>query len=364
MDIGLSAIKKMMDNAVSEGVFSGGSISVSIWGKKIFRADSGLANIYKGTPIVSDTVFDLASLTKPLATSMCMMKLVQDGVIGLEDSLGGIIPAFTGPKKHIKILDLLCHKSGLPAHRPYYENLSTVNPGYRKTRLSDFLINEGLENPIGKNTVYSDLGFMILRMIIEEVSSASFENCFMEWIAKPIGLKDTFFYDSKARGRAVDEFAATENCPFRRSVMQGETHDLNAFYSGGYDGHAGLFGTVDDVDSILKALTDIYTGIEKSGFCDKSVARHFLQIPSGYERALGFDVPSKEGSSSGRFFSDHSVGHLGYTGTSFWLDLETGLCVILLTNRVHPTALNINIRRFRPLIHDCVFQSLSKAGLI
>lgn len=125
----------------------------------------------------------------------------------------------------------------------------------------------------------------------------------------------------------------------------------NAFYSGGYDGHSGLFGTIDDVNSILGALTDSFTGVEQYDYCGGSVVKEFLEIPSGYERALGFDVPSREGSSSGHYFSECSVGHLGYTGTSFWLDLKTGMSVILLTNRVHPTALNINIRTFRP--SDC-----------
>jgi len=353
----LPAIKKMMDDAVSNGVFAGGSILVSIWGEKIFRADSGLANIYRGTAIDPDTIYDLASLTKPLATSICVMKLVHNGAIDLEDTLGNIIPEFSGPKKDIKIIDLLCHKSGLPAHRPYYEFLSTISTGARKACLKHLLINEDLENRIGAKTVYSDLGFMVLRMVIEDVCGDSFENCFMEFIVKPLGLKDMFFYDFQGQRHSADRFAATENCPFRRRVMQGETHDLNAYYSGGYDGHAGLFGSIEDVHSIITALIDIYAGKEGSCFCGKSTVRLFFEVPSGYERAIGFDVPSKDNSSSGRFFSEHSVGHLGYTGTSFWTDLETGMSIILLTNRVHPTALNIGIRHFRPLLHDCVVQS-------
>jgi len=364
MDIGFPDIRKMMDDAVSEGIFAGGSILVSVWGEKIFRADSGLANIYKGTPIGTDTIFDLASLTKPLATSLCVMKLVLDGVIRFENSLGDIIPGFTGGKRAISVLDLLCHKSGFPAHRPYYQVLSTLDPEHRKAGLRKLLFEEQLESPVGKKTVYSDLGFMILRMIIEEVSGFSFEKCFMEWIAIPLGLKNIFFCGPSMPVFPSGRFAATEYCPVRRRVIQGETHDLNAYYSGGYDGHAGLFGAINDVNSIIDLLLDVYRGGDQTVICSKSEARKFFEIPSGYERPPGFDVPSKEGSSSGHFFSDISVGHLGYTGTSFWLDPKTGLCVILLTNRVHPTALNINIRGFRPLIHDRVVQSFSKSGLI
>lgn len=354
MDLKMTGVDSMMKDAVSSGIFPGGSILVSMWGETIFRGDYGWANIYRCTRICDRTLFDLASLTKPLVTALCTMKLVRDGALAPGDRIGSVLSGFRGIKKEISLLDLLCHRSGLPAHRPFYELLSSVCPRERKKRLADLLLDEPLDNPPGKETVYSDLGFMILRMVIEEVSGKSLKECFNDWIVRDLGLKDTFLYETGPLTRPVDDFAATEDCPFRRRVIQGETHDLNAFFSGGHDGQAGLFATMDDVNCLIRTIAGVYKGHKESGFCDPDTVRLFFDIPDGYDRALGFDVPSKTGSSSGRFFSDKTVGHLGYTGTSFWMDLETGLCVVLLTNRVHPTALNISIRQFRPRIHDCV----------
>lgn len=358
MDLSMLSVDKMMKNAVSEGVFPGGSLLVSMWGKAVFRGDYGLANIFKGLPVGQNTIFDLASLTKPLATSLCMMKLVHEGTLGVEDRIGSILKRFHGQKKDIRIIDLLCHRSGFLAHRPFYEELSKVSPGQRKKELCRLLVDESLDYSPGERTLYSDLGFMILRWIIEEVSGKSFKECFEKWVIEEIGLKSIFFYENGITQRPSNIFAATEDCPFRKCIVNGQTHDLNAYFSGGYDGHAGLFSSMDDVSTLLATILGIYRGELNTLFCNEKTARLFLDIPCGYDRALGFDVPSKEGSSSGKFFSGRTVGHLGYTGTSFWMDLKTGLSVILLTNRVHPNALNISIRGFRPLLHDCVVNAV------
>ena len=170
MDLKMAGIDLMMKDAVSSGLFPGASILVSVWGETLFRGDYGWSNIYKCTRVCDRTMFDLASLTKPLVTALCMMKLVKDGALGPEDRIGSILPGFQGVKKEISIMDLLCHKSGLPAHRPFYELLSSVCPGERKKRLAGLLAAEPLENPPSRETVYSDLGFMILRMVLEEVA--------------------------------------------------------------------------------------------------------------------------------------------------------------------------------------------------
>lgn len=352
-----------MNEAVSKGFFAGGSILVSVWGKKIFQAHAGFSNLFKGTRIERDTVFDLASLTKPLATATCLMWMVGEGKIGLKERLKDILPDFCGPKGDISLLDLLCHKSGFPAHRPYYEILSLVPASDRRALLRDLLIKEPLEYGPGEKTVYSDLGFMVLRMVIEEVSGMSFNECFRFNVMRRAGLKGLFLFDENNPSPSGIEYAATEDCFFRKKVVSGETHDLNAFFSGGHDGHAGLFGTAEDVNSIIRILADIYRGINEHGICGRSDAEFFFRIHEGYDRPPGFDAPSAEGSSSGKFFSRNSVGHLGYTGTSFWFDLDSGVCVILLTNRVHPTSLNINIRDFRPSIHNVALEVMKK-GLV
>jgi CubicO group peptidase (beta-lactamase class C family) len=345
---------EILKKGVTDGVFPGGSILVSEWGKIIYRAEAGFSNIFTGTRITPETVYDLASLTKPLATSFCLMKLFSDGRTNPDDRVGSILHGFDMKKKNIRIIDLLCHASGYPAHRPYYKILSEIPPDERKTRLKELLREEPFENIPGKRTVYSDLGFMLLRWIIEEVSGDTFENFFMNQVVKPLELKNTFLFSHDTGIVHGGRFAATEDCHYRKKIIQGETHDLNAFFSGGYDGHAGLFASIEDVNTLVKAFSGIYLGRNDSGFCDIKTARFFTEVPYGYERPPGFDKPSGEHPSAGHFFSASSIGHLGYTGTSFWLDPENGLCVILLTNRVHPSDLNISIRKFRPFIHDCV----------
>lgn len=353
MGIVMDDIGVMLEKGVSDGVFPGGAILVSEWGNAIYRADAGLASIFTGSRINPETVYDLASLTKPLATSFCMMNFFSDGCISPEDRIGKIISGFDSKKGNIRVIDLLCHASGYPAHRPYYEILSKVRSDKRSITLEKLLREESLESIPGTRTVYSDLGFMILRWMIEEISGDSFENIFMNRIVKPLGLKNTFLFRSGIHEFSSERFAATEDCPFRKRIIQGETHDLNACFSGGHDGHSGLFASIEDVNSLVKAFSDIYLGKNDSGFCDRKTAKFFMEVPYGYERPPGFDIPSGDLPCSGRFFSSQSIGHLGYTGTSFWLDPENGLCIVLLTNRVHPSDLNISIRKFRPLIHDC-----------
>ncbi len=154
-------------------------------------------------------------------------------------------------------------------------------------------------------------------------------------------------------------YAATENCPWRKKVLRGEVHDENTFAVGGVSGQAGLFGSAAEIFQLLRALKRAYDHPEIPHPFDGRLIRLFWERqkqPAGTTRALGFDTPSEIGSSAGRFFSPKSVGHLGFTGTSFWLDLERDLTVILLTNRIHPTRTNEKIKAFRPKLHDLVFQ--------
>ena len=158
-----------------------------------------------------------------------------------------------------------------------------------------------------------------------------------------------------------EAYAATEDCPWRKKILRGEVHDDNAYAVGGVSGQAGLFGTASEIYRILRALKKAYDRPDSHNFFDGALVRLFWEkqkMPQGTTRALGFDTPSEKESSAGRFFSSKSVGHLGFTGTSFWLDLEKDLLVVLLTNRIHPTRANEKIKSFRPLIHDLVFQEM------
>jgi CubicO group peptidase (beta-lactamase class C family) len=181
----------------------------------------------------------------------------------------------------------------------------------------------------------------------------------------PLGLERTFLSinDSKAIFEEVD-FAATEDCRWRKKVVRGFVHDENAYSLGGYSGHSGLFGTAEDVFTLVNLLSMHFHG-ERSDYLRTETVRSFFSrqnIVNDSTWALGWDTPSTEASSAGQYFSAHSVGHLGFTGTSVWMDLEKDVIVVFLTNRVHPTRDNEKIKAFRPVLHDLIMEELGKAS--
>jgi CubicO group peptidase (beta-lactamase class C family) len=317
------------------------------------------------------TIFDLASLTKPLATSVAMMLLVSEQKINLDDPVIKFCPGFgVFGKEAITLRHLLNHSSGLPHWKPYYEDVLNRE----KDGQSNFVASRGAKEyvlnrihverplaPAGVQGVYSDLGFMILGEIVEAVSGSTLDRFCEDKIFKPLGLKDMYFVDltrSKAQS-AGETIAPTEDCPWRKRVLCGEVHDDNAYVMGGVAGHAGLFSSARDVHQLLIRLSGCFHGTHP--FLSQKLLQEFLTKDTSVKSstyALGWDTPSADGSSSGRYFSLHSVGHLGFTGTSIWWDLERDCHVVLLSNRVHPTRKNDKLKEFRPYIHDLIMTTL------
>jgi len=406
----MKAVRDLMRRGVDEGVFPGGVLLVARKGSIVFFEAFGHAGLAPERPMTTDTVFDLASLTKPLATSVAFMLLVQEGKLSLDQTLGSAIPDFSGTnKKYITIRQLLSHTSGLPDYRPFYKKLVELPPSERKDSLRALLLAERFIHEPGQACLYSDLGFMILEWLVEVTAQKPLDRFVEESIYRPLGLKDLFFITStqtlpletrpdamsakqavalenqarpgatevgechrvknpvwargggRGGGKRRDDhaYAATEDCPWRGKILDGEVHDENAFTLGGVAGHAGLFGTARDVYGLLKELLSIYAGKWNIGLFRRDVVQTFFQRQSDvWSWALGFDTPTRPDSSSGQYFSDQSVGHLGFTGTSFWVDLLKGVIVILLTNRIHPNRENERIKAFRPLLHDTVMNSM------
>jgi CubicO group peptidase (beta-lactamase class C family) len=261
-------------------------------------------------------------------------------------------------KAGIKLKNLLYHDSGLPDYRPYYKALKRTARDSRKSALRKLLVQEPLVNPIGKAVIYSDLGFMILAWVVEDISGQRLDHFVAEEIYQPLGLNNLFFV-SRDLAEPRGHFAATENCPWRKKILEGQVHDENAYVIGGVAGHAGLFGTADNIYRLLIELLCIYRGQTKSALFHKDLLHRFFKRLPGTDKALGFDMPSVTGSSCGCGFSQNSVGHLGFTGTSFWMDLERSVIVILLTNRVHPSRENEDIKKFRPVLHDTVRKTMA-----
>ena len=350
----MEPVDRLMRQAVAEKIFPGGVLLVSKKGETVLFDAYGVANLDSRVPVAPETIFDLASLTKPLATTLAVMWLVQHNQIKLEQQLGQLLTEFEHTDKAmIKLKHLLYHNSGLPDYRPYYEALNGVATDSRRKALRKQLVQEPRINPIGETVVYSDLGFMILAWVVEHVAQRRLDHFVADEIYHSLGIKRLFFIpDNIEDGRG--SFAATENCPWRRKILEGQVHDENAYAVGGIEGHAGLFGAADDINRLLIELLFAYHGRTNTGLFQRELLHQFFQRLPGTDKALGFDTPSLTGSSCGQGFSQNSIGHLGFTGTSFWMDLEQSVIVILLTNRVHPTRDNERIKKFRPELHDAV----------
>lgn len=357
-----NAIDQLMNQAVSDGVFPGGVLLAAREDEVLVTAAAGRTSIFKGgKKVTPDTVFDLASLTKPLATALAVMKIVAESRIDLSESIRDSLgQACSGEKAKITWAHLLCHTSGLPAYRPYFERLLEMPESRRRPAMRSMILDEPLVHPPGKITVYSDVGFLLLQFCIEAVTGKSFPRFVQEDIYPSVPVSGLFF--PSHTHMAVDrlDYAATEVCPIR-GLLQGTVHDENAFAIGGAAGHAGLFGSVRPVFLLLRTLLAAYTGISDGNWLRPEIVARFFGVPENAQRPPGFDVPAQKGGSCGTYFSKgHTVGHLGFTGTSFWMDLERKIIVVLLTNRVHPLRENEKIKKFRPFIHDEVMQRLSR----
>ena len=362
----MKALQTLMQGAVDQGIFPGGVLLVANKDETIFFDAFGRARLSPKRLMTTETVFDLASLTKPLATALCVMVLVQEGRVALDQTLGQAVPDFSDTDKEgLTVGQLLCHTSGLPDYRPYYERLSKWPPFERKGEVRKMLLGEALIHDPGKVSLYSDLGFMILEWLIEVAAKKPLDRFVQESVYAPLRLKALFFVPLEGlKVRDHHPYAATEHCPWRGKLLQGEVHDDNAYTLGGVAGHAGLFGTARDIYRLLRELLNTYLGASNTGLFHEDLVHTFFHRHSDVGTwALGFDTPTRPHSSSGQSFSDQSVGHLGFTGTSFWMDLERGVIVILLTNRIHPSRENETIKAFRPLVHDAVMDAITRCGM-
>jgi CubicO group peptidase (beta-lactamase class C family) len=348
----------LIRQALVTKVFPGAVLMVSQKGVIQFQQAYGVANIFDGRPVTIDTVFDLASLTKPLATSLAVMQLIASQQLSLNQSVGSILAPFNSQgKKTIAIEHLLSHTSGYPDYRPYYLHLANFAQPHRRPELRKLLAAEPLQSLPGAEVCYSDLGFMVLQWVVETVTNQRLDAFVTQSIYQPLGLDRLFFIDLD-KPRPDVHYAATEVCPWRGALLEGAVHDENAYALGGISGQAGLFGDAPTVHKLLAELARAYSGSSpRDQFATETVGRFFKRY-EGHSMALGFDVPAASASSSGQYFSRNSVGHLGFTGTSFWVDLDRSAIVILLTNRVHPSRANDKLKAFRPLLHDAVMQAL------
>lgn len=353
--------------AAQAGVFPGAVLAVGDADRLVDeRAVGLLARVPQpGSPTTTETIWDVASLTKVVVTASLVMRLVEAGRLAIDAKVRAFLPELTTDAGAITIRDLLCHASGLPAWRHYYERLWAGDLAGATTPRAAILrmcAAEPPEAPAGVRTTYSDVGFILLGFVIERAGGGRLDDLARSAIFEPLGMTRTRYVDLDGpRPRWEANVAPTEVCA-RRGLVVGEVHDENCHAAGGILGHAGLFSTARDLSRFAAALCASARGERVPGGFHPDVVRTFF-APSGVPGStyrLGWDGPSPDPghSSAGDLWPKDGVGHLGFTGCSLWLDPARGRWVVLLSNRVHPTRQDQRIRQLRPVLHDAIVRAL------
>ena len=353
------------EKALQQKVFPGAAIGI-VQGEKdarqTFIETYGFTSYEDDKKEVSATTFfDLASLSKPLATTLALLCLIKKENISLTSRLADIFKdrEIAPDKKNITIRELLSHSAGFAAYRPYYEDLLLVGPPLRNKKLLTMLMAEPLEYEAGEKSIYSDLGYMLLGLVVERLSNKPLNIFVKEQVFAPLSLNSDIGYLTDLKYKKID-FAAAELCRVRQRILCGEVSDENCYALGGVAGHAGLFANINGVVKMAVLLLDQLKGRASHPnylSADLQQCAKRREIKAG-TWALGFDTPSPQGSTGGKYLSGQSIGHLGFTGTSFWIDPSRDLVMVLLSNRVHPSRDNQLIKDLRPKFHDLVIESL------
>ncbi|MCL7488189.1 MAG: beta-lactamase family protein [Desulfobulbaceae bacterium] len=355
-----------MKKGVETKVFSGAAAGVykhSAKGdEKLIVHHGKTGNVPGAIPVNDNTLFDIASLTKPLCTVLLLLHLMDNKKLSwdspIETLFGTKTPFFL---KKITIRELMSHSSGLKSYEPYYMDFQPVQTPENKEKLLDRIFKEKPVYPMGEKCLYSDIGYMLLGEIIERMTGQGLNDVFASTITKPLGLQKQILFKTvkTPTSNSNRNIAATQFCPWRKRILQGEVDDEHSWLMNGVAGHAGLFGTINGVLDMTKHILNQWQGREEHPSYSNTLLQQALtRAYKNQTWCMGFDTPSLSGSSGGRYLSRKSVGHLGFTGTSFWIDPEKDMTVVLLTNRVHPDRRNEQIKKFRPLLHDTLFNAM------
>lgn len=339
---------KLIDSGIDKGVFPCAAVAIGDKNGNIKTKIAGNKRIvpYKER-LNRESLFDLASLTKVIATNTLVMKMIEYGEITLNDRICDFIPKFTDDgKEDITIFNLLTHTSGLIPHIPFYNICSDYDDSI------DYICNEVKLNQVG-SVEYSDLNFILLGKILEIICDERIDKLSQEYVFKPLKMNHTSYNPN------ADDFVPTEKYKNKDEIICGVCHDENARFFGGISGHAGLFSTIDDL--IIFANMLLHEGdADGKTFLSHST---YLVMTKDYtngdkeSRGLGWSIKDKTFVGCD-LFSEKAFGHTGFTGTSIWTDPTYGVYIILLTNRVHPTRKNEKILRFRRIFQNAVMASI------
>jgi len=351
----------VIEKAIADKAFPGATLAVGYKDKVALHAFGNLSYDAKSAQVKLSTMYDVASLTKVIVTTTLAEKLVEGDFaspLQLDAPIERYMPEWAnGPQpewRHmVTVRHLLTHTSGLPPFKEYWRTSKGKEDTLR------MIFAEPLEYEPGTRMVYSDLGVILMGEIIERLTGQTLDELAKEYIFSPLGMSDSMYKPPKKLWPSI---APTEfDARYRHRLIQGEVHDENAYAMGGVSGHAGVFSTAPDLAAFCQMLLNggvyAHQRILKRATIAQFTAPEELAKDT---RTLGWVVPT-EGSSSGHYFSRHSFGHTGFTGTSIWIDPDRQVFVVLLTNRVNPTRENHKIAEVRPALHDAVMQALGFA---
>lgn len=371
-----SEVAAIVEEAVGEGsVAPAAALLVGRGSLVLFEHSAGV--LAGGSPCDATTIFDLASLTKPLVTAALTLDLIAQSRLSFDTRVADILPAFGAGgderRRGVTVRDLLRHDSGLPAYRRYFEKCDGSAPkdgsdaASCRERMFGLVLTEPLERDPRCGSVYSDIGFLVLGAVVEEVGGGRIDELALRRLLVPLGVEDTCYVETLTGPSAAlrERTAPTGPCPWRHREMHAVVQDENAYAMGGVASHAGLFATARSVHGLVAEWTEAWAGrglvLDRRivGYAWNRSASALGAAPSTW--ALGWDTPSPGASSAGGGIGRGAVGHLGYTGTSIWIDPSRHAHVVLLTNRIAYGRNSEAIRALRPRLHDAVFAVLDRA---
>ncbi|MGO8758829.1 MAG: serine hydrolase domain-containing protein [Terracidiphilus sp.] len=356
-----AAALRILEEAIAARAFPGCALGVLAGDEVVLQGALGRFTYEENAPAVAaETVFDVASLTKVVATTAAAMLLVQRGQLELETPLVDLLPGFVVGRppgdlaSTVQLQHLLAHNSGLPGYVEFFRTATTPSALMRAC------LDLPLQAAPATRAEYSDPGFILGGKALEVLTREDLAIWTHREIFQPLGMAATGFCPSPVTRPSIPP--TEEDMTFRHRRIQGEVEDENASVLNGVAGHAGLFSNVPDLLRFARAIlrsAKPASPNENPSLFDPAVLERFAQRqpPVGSSRALGWDTPSQP-SSSGKHFARHSIGHLGYSGCSLWIDLDAAIAVVLLTNRTWPDRQNQSIKEVRTLFHDAVRESL------
>ena len=357
-DFHFSSSWKIINDAIDSKLFPGAQILVVKDSEILAEKSFGYQTFESNSPKIDiNTIYDIASLTKVIATTPVIMKLIKKKYLHLDHEIYQFYPEFKGEwKDKVTIKHLLTHSSGLKPYEEYFKNKNIKNSD---DIIRDIVSKQNLLFEPGSEFKYSDLGMILLMDIAEKITGRTFSELVQSWILNPLNMKNSYFNPPV---NILDVIPPTEiDNLYRNKIVKGFVHDENAFLMGGVSGHAGLFSNSYDIAKYAQTMINfgIYNGSRVFNSYSIKKTTKKQNTPYGSDYALGWDTPSIKGNSSaGDFFSKGSYGHLGFTGTSLWVDPNQKIIIILLTNRTYPTRDKLGMHKLRRDFHNEIMSTI------